>query len=191
MKKNVLICLAAVAVLIAAGLLIYPHITIQTDDRLIACRYSDDTSDVETEISADECYVYYEDRDVTWSGFHFQKFGPFYVLYFDVEQGNTIASKYALSLEYMDAFLAGAKIDVVEKDYKEIDFGVDDVAAMIAGKTPVEGGGRYTCPDYDAAIKIYYKLNGEESFMSIYEVDGLLVVRVGYPDEGPKFVAYQ
>jgi len=189
-KKKGFIILTLLAVL-ATGLLIYPHITIETEDRLIAFRYSDDTSEFETEISADECYTYYEDRDVTWSSFDFKKFGPFYVLVFDTEQGNTIQSKYALDPEYMDQFLADAVIEAVEKDYKEILFTKDDIASMIAGKTPVEGGGRYSCHDYDAATRIYYSLDGVENFMSIFEADDLLVIQVGYSDEGPKFIAYE
>jgi hypothetical protein len=191
MKKKGLIALAAVAVVLAAGLLIYPNITIQTEDQIIACRYSDDTSQFETEVSADECYVYWEDRDVTWSGFDVKKLGPFHIIYLETEPGNTINSKYALDPDYMDQFLAGAVIDVVEKDYKEIDFTLDDLADLIAGKQAVEGGGRYVCPDYDAATKIYYTLDGQESFMSIFETDGLLVIQVGYSDEGPKFIAYE
>ena len=38
---------------------------------------------------------------------------------------------------------------------------------------------------------IYYTLDGQESFMSIFETDGLLVIKVGYSDEGPKFIAYE
>lgn len=191
MKKKGLIVLAAVAVVLAAGLLIYPNITIQTEDQIIACRYTDDTSQFETEFSADECYVYWEDRDVTWSSYDVKKLGPFYVIYLETEPGNTIDSKYALDPEYMDQFLAGAVIDVAEKDYKEIDFTLADVADLISGKQAVEGCGRYVCPDYDAATKIYYTLDGQENFMSIFEVDGLLVVQVGYPDEGPKYIAYE
>ena len=188
MKKKVLILLAILAAVLFA---IYPHITIQNEDQIIAFRYSDDTSQFETEVSADENYVYWEDRDVTWSGFDVKKFGPFHVIYLETEPGNTISSKYALDPGYMNAFLSDAVIDVVEKDYKEIDFTLADVADLISGKQAVEGGGRYVCPDYDAATKIYYTLDGQENFMSIFEVDGLLVVQVGYPDEGPRFIAYE
>ncbi len=191
MRRKMFMILAVVVAVVALGLLVYPKITIQTDDKLVACRYSDDISEFETEVSLDECYTYYEDRDVTWTGFRFKKFGPFFVLFFDIEQGNTIQSKYVLEPGYMDVFLAGAEIDVVEKDYKEISLTTDDVTAMIADKTPVEGEGRYVCPDYDAATRIYYKLDGKEEIMFIFEVDGLLIFQVGYPDEGPKYIAYE
>ena len=124
-------------------------------------------------------------------GFDFKKFGPFYVLVFDIEEGNTIQSKYKLDSGYMNSFLQDAAIDTVEKDYKDIELTTEDVAKMIAGKTPLENGGRYTCPDYDAATTIYYTLHGEENVMYIYEADGLLVIQVGYPDEGPKYIAYE
>ena len=188
MKKKVLIALVVLAAII---FVIYPNITIQKEDKIIAFRYSDDTSQFETEVSADENYVYWAERDVTWSGFDVKKFGPFHVIYLETEPGNTIASKYTLEYGYMDYFLANAVIEVVEKDYKEIEFTKDDIAALIAGRTPVEGGQRYVCPDYDAATKVYYRVGGEECFMSIFEVDGLLVVQVGYSDESPKFIAYE
>ncbi len=191
MKKKMLIGLAALAVLAVAVFIIYPKITIQSEDQIIACRFSDDPSQFETEVSADENYVYWAERDVTWSGFDVKKLGPFYVIYLETEPGNTIASKYALDPGYMDQFLSKAVIDVVEKDYKEIDFTLSDVKALLDGKTPVQGDGKYTCPDYDAAYRIYYHLGDEENVMYLYEIGDLLIVQVGYPDEGPKFIAYE
>ena len=191
MTKKRYIPLAVILFIMAAVLLIYPHIIIQSGDLIIACRYSDDISQFETEVSADENYVYWEEKDVTWSGFDVKKFGPFHLIYLETEPGNTIASKYALDPGYMDQFLANAVIDVVEKDYNEVDFTVDDVEAILADKSPVDSGDKYTCPDYDTAYRIYYTLVEEETIMYLYEVDDLLVVQVGYPDEGPKYIAYR
>lgn len=191
MKKKLWISVAVIIVAIVAVLFLYPHITIQTDSHLIACRYSDDISEFETDVSADERYTYYEDRDVTWKGFDFSKFGPFYVLRFDIEGGNLIEGMYLLEESYIRDFLANAVIDVVEKDYKEIDLTLKDVAAMLDGKTAVVSNKRYVCPDYDAAYRIYYKLGAEENVMSIFESDGLLAIQVGYSDEGPKYIAYE
>ena len=191
MKKKLLIILAMVVASVAAGLLAYPHITIQTEDQLIAFRYSDDLSEFESDMSFDERYTYYADRDVTWTGFDFQKYGPFYVLTFDIQPGNLIEGMYVLEEAYIKDFLAHAKIDVVEKDYKEVDFDLDDVAAMLEGKTAIVSNQRYVCPDYDAAYRIYYQLGGEETIMYIFEADGLLAIQVGYPDEGPRYIAYE
>lgn len=191
MKKSVLLALSATMLFLIAGLLIYPHITIQTDDQLIACRYSDDISEFESQVSADERYTYYADKDVTWTGFDFQKYGPFYVLTFDIQPGNLIEGIYLLEEAYISAFLDHAVIDVVEKDYKEVELTTDDIAAMLEGKTAIVSNQRYTCPDYDAAYRVYYQLGEEENILYIFETDGLLVIQVGYPDEGPKFIAYE
>lgn len=191
MKKKAFVILAIVAVLLAAGLLIYPHITIQTDDQLIACRYSDDISEFESQVSADERYTYYAEKDVTWTGFDFQKYGPFYVLTFDIQPGNLIEGMYLLEEAYISNFLEHAAIDVVEKDYKEVKLTTEDIAAMLDGKTAIVSNQRYTCPDYDAAYRVYYQLGDEENILYIFETDGLLAIQVGYPDEGPKFIAYE
>lgn len=191
MKKKLLAGLGIAVTMIILGLFIYPHITIQTDDKLIACRYSDDFSEFETEVSSDERYTYYEERDITWSNFAFHKSGPFYVLIFDIEEGNTIQSKYALTPEYIDDFLSNAEIEVVEKDYKEIDLHTDDIAAMLAGKKALHTAKTYTCPNYDQAFRIYYQLDDAENIMYIYETEGVLVIQVGYPDESPKYIAYR
>lgn len=191
MKKKVFVIIAIAAVLIAAGLLIYPHITIQQENQLIACRYSDDLSEFESQVSADERYTYYADKDVTWTGFDFQKYGPFYVLTFDIQPGNLIEGMYLLEETYISSFLDRAVIDVVEKDYKEVELTKDDIAAMLYGKTAIVSNQRYTCPDYDAAYRIYYQLDDTENIMYIFEADGLLAIQVGYSDEGPKFIAYE
>lgn len=191
MKKKVFVIIAIAAVLIAAGLLIYPHITIQQENQLIACRYSDDLSEFESQVSADERYTYYADKDVTWTGFDFQKYGPFYVLTFDIQPGNLIEGMYLLEETYISSFLDRAVIDVVEKDYKEVELTKDDIAAMLDGKTAIVSNQRYTCPDYDAAYRIYYQLDDTENIMYIFEADGLLAIQVGYPDEGPKYIAYE
>ncbi len=191
MKKSVLIALAATIVFVIAVFLIYPHITIQTEDQLIACRYSDDISEFESQVSADERYTYYADKDVTWTGFDSQKYGPFYVLTFEIQPGNLIEGMYLLEESYISDFLEHAAIEVVEKDYKEVELTTDDIAAMLDGKTAIVSNQRYTCPDYDTAYRVYYQLSDEENILYIFESDGLLAIQVGYPDEGPKYIAYE
>ena len=191
MKKKLWISVAVIIVAIVAVLFLYPHITIQTDNQLIACRYSDDISEFESQLSADERYTYYADKDVTWTGFDFQKYGPFYVLTFDIQPGNLIEGIYLLEEAYISDFLEHAVIDVVEKDYKEVELTTDDIAVMLEGKTAIVSNQRYTCPDYDAAYRVYYQLGDEENILYIFETDGLLAIQVGYPDEGPKFIAYE
>ena len=142
-------------------------------------------------MSLDERYTYYEDRDVTWTNFDVKKFWSFHVLIFDIEEGNLIRDMYTLEESYIQDFLENAAIDVVEKDYKEVNLTLDDIAAMLEGKTAIVSNKRYVCPDYDAAYRIYYKLAEEENIMYIFEADGLLAVQVGYPDEGPKYIAYE
>jgi len=43
--------------------------------------------------------------------------------------------------------------------------------------------------EYDKAI--YYVLDGKSEVMYVFYVDDLLIIQVGYSDEGPKFIAYK
>ncbi len=186
MKKKWKILLATVAALVLVlmiALAAYPHIEIQTEDNLIAFRYSDDISEFEDELSLDERYTYYADRDISITGFDFHKFLWFHVLIMEYEEGNLIESQYVLEETYIQDFITNA---VIEENPDAI-----DLAALIEDKTPVVSNTRYVPEDYDQASSIFYTLHDESQVMLIYEVDDLLVIQIGYPDEGPKYIAYQ
>lgn len=183
MKKKLGMGLAIILTSVIVGLFVYPHITIQTEDKLIACRYSDDISEFESEMSLDERYTYYADRDVTWTGFDFKKFGPFYILFFDITEGNLLETEYMMEPAYIQDFLENA---VITENPNHV-----DVGALIEGKTPVVSNTRYICPDDMETASIYYNLHDSSNVMFIFEVDDLLVIQVGYPDEGPMYIAYQ
>lgn len=182
MKKKWKILLG-ILFLIGLFLVIYPHMEIQTEDKLIAFRYSDDISEFEDEVSLDECYSYYADRDITIVGFDFEKLLCFYVLLLDYEEGNLIETQYILEESYIQDFLENAIIEYNEQNI--------DVAKLIEGKKAIVSNTRYIPSDYDKTPSISYILHEQYEIMFIYEVDGLLVLQVGYPDEGPKYIAYQ
>ncbi len=182
MKKKYLI---PFILLIATGLalLIYPHIEIQTEDKLIACSYSDDISKFETEISLNENYTYYGKRDISLTSYDFQKFLFFYILIFDYQEGNLCDTEFMLEESYIEDFLEHA---VIEENLDDI-----DLAALIDGRKAIVSNQRYFCPEDTEPSAIYYTLHDEEQVMFVYETDGLLVIRIGYPDEGPKYIAYK
>ncbi|MBR5315368.1 MAG: hypothetical protein IKU44_01145 [Firmicutes bacterium] len=181
--KKLLKILIPLIVLIAIFFAIYPTIEIEKDSKLIALRYSSDLSEFEDELSPDERYTYYADRDISIKQFDFKKFLFFWAIVMDYEEGNLIETQYQLEESYIDDFIENAEI--LENETNA------DVADLIKGKTAIVSGTVYSPVYYDEIQHIFYKLHGEENIMLIYEVDGLLVLQVGYTDEGPRYIAYQ
>ena len=66
---------------------------------------------------------------------------------------------------------------------------VSDIKKLIEDKEAIIGNTRYSGNDYETEIG--YILNGEENVMYILYVEDLLVIQIGYSDEGPKFIAYK
>ena len=182
MKKWVIL-LVVLLVLAGAFLAVYPHIEVQTEDQFIACRYSDDISEFEDDISLDECYTYYADRDISITSFNIKKFLCFYVFIMHYEEGNLIESQYILEESYIQDFLDNA---VIEENLDNV-----DLAELIKNREAIVSNARYVPEDHDQSSAIYYQLHDQSEVMFIFELDGLLVIQVGYPDEGPKYIAFQ
>lgn len=180
-KKKILIPIGIIIVIIGAILLIYPTIEIQTDDKLIAFRYTDDISEFETEISYNESYVYYADRDISLKTFDFDKFLFFHVISMEYIEGNYCDTQFILEEEYIEDFLERAEIKYNDSNL--------DIAKLIEGKEAIVGNTRYLGNDYKNAI--YYVLDGKYEELYVYYVEDLLVIQVGSPDESPKFIAYK
>lgn len=181
MKKWKIILLFLI--LLGAFFVLYPQIEFQTEDQFIACRYTDDISEFEDEISLDERYIYYADRNISITDFDMKKFLCFYVLLMDYEEGNLIESQYILEETYMQDFLKNA---VITENTDNVDLG-----KLINGKEAVVSNTRYVAQDDAPCSEIYYTLHDEYQVMFVYNVDDLLVIQIGYPDEGPKYIAYR
>ena len=180
MKKKVKIILF-VLLLIVGCLLVYPTIEIQTKDRLIAFRYSDDITEFETDISFNENYVYYQKRDITITDFNFKKFLCFHVITMEYIEGNYCDTQFVLEEKYITDFLERAKIEDNEKNI--------DIAKLIEGKEAIVSNTRYLGNDYENAI--FYVLDGKNEELYVFYVDDLLIIQVGSPDENPRYIAYK
>lgn len=180
MKKKILIPIIVVIVIIGILLLIYPTIEIQTDDKLIAFRYTDDTIEFESEISYNESYVYYEDRDISIKDFDFKRFLFFHIITMEYIEGNYCDTQFVLEEAYIEEFLERAEIKYNDSNL--------DIAKLIEGREAIVGNTRYLGNDYDKVI--YYVLDGKHEELYVFYVDDLLIIQVGSPDESPKFIAY-
>jgi hypothetical protein len=181
MKRKVIIGIAVGIVLVGICLLLYPTIEIQTSNQMIAFRYTDYIDEFETELSSDERYGYYAEKDVSVNNYQFHKFWFFHVITMDYIDGNYCETQYQLEESYIKAFVEHAEIT-------ENDKGVD-IAKLIEGKTAVVGNTRYSRTEHDAVV--YYILNGKEEVLYVYYSDELLVIQVGDTDEGPRYIAYR
>lgn len=180
MKKKIWIPIIIMLVIIGFFLIIYSTVEIQTDNKLIAFRYTDDTAEFETEFSFNETYVYYADRDITITNFNFKKFLFFHVITMEYTEGNYCDTQFVLEEEYISDFLERA---VIEENVNHL-----DIAKLIEGKQAIIGNTRYLGNDYENAI--FYVLDGKYEEMYVFYVDDLLVIQVGSPDECPKYIAY-
>lgn len=181
MKKKIWIPIIAVTLLTGIFLLIYPNIEIQTDDKFIAFRYSDDITEFEDEISYNESHAYYEKRDISIYNYDFKKFLFFHVITMDYVEGNYCDTQFILEESYIDDFLERAKIEYNDNNL--------DIAKLIEGKKAIIGNTRYLGNDYENAI--YYELDGKHEELYVFYVEDLLVIQVGSPDESPKYIAYK
>lgn len=181
MKKKIWIPIIITFVIIGLFLIIYPTVEIQTENKLIAFRYTDDTAEFETEFSFNETYVYYEDRDITIKDFDFKKFWFFHVISMGYVEGNYCDTQFVLEEDYIRDILERAEIEENVNDL--------DLAQLIEGKEAVVGNTRYLGNDYENAI--YYVLDGKYEELYVFYVEDLLVIQVGSPDESPKYIAYK
>lgn len=181
MKKKTWLFFVVFIVIVGLFLLIYPTIEIQTDDKLIAFRYTDDTAEFETEMSYNEAYCYYADRDISINDYDFKKFLFFHVITMDYIDGNYCDTQFILEEDYIQDFLERAEIKYNDSNL--------DIAKLIEGKEAIVGNTRYLGNEYDKAI--YYVMDGKHEEMYVFYVDDLLIIQVGSPDECPKYIAYQ
>ena len=170
-----------VAVLVTVGLVIYPNIVINTGEQLIVCNYDGDFSEYDVNQTFDENYCYNEKYDVSIYTFDVRNFLFFHVIIMDYVEGDMREEEFILDEAYIANFLANA---IIEENPSNI-----DLAKLIEGKEAIVGNTRYTGNDYENVI--YYTLDGRYDELSIFYVDDLLVIQIGNPDEGPRYIAYQ
>ncbi len=181
MKKKIWLPIIIMLFVIGLFLIIYPTVEIQTDKKLIAFRYTEDITEFETELSYNENYTYYADRDITIKNFDFKKFLFFHVISMEYEEGNYCDTQFVLEEDYIKDFLERAEI---EENVNNL-----DIAKLIEGKEAIVGNTRYLGNDYENAI--FYVLDGKYEELYVFYVDDLLVIQVGSPDESPKYIAYK
>lgn len=180
-KKSIIITFSIVFAIICLSLIAYPFIEIDTGEKLIVCRYSDDISEFEENASYNELYFYNEKRDISVKDFNFKKFLFFHVIELGYIKGDARETQFILDEAYIKDWIENA---VITDNSNNI-----DLKKLIENKTAVIGNKRYSGNDYENVI--FFELNGKENEMYIFYVEDLLVIQVGSPDESPKYIAYK
>jgi len=111
----------------------------------------------------------------------FKKILFFYKITLEYENGNLCDYEYVLEEEYITNFIDNANI---KSNLNNI-----NIEKLIKDKTAIIGNTRYLGNDYENYIE--YILDGKHEILYVFNVDDLLVIQVGYSDEGPKFIAYK
>lgn len=181
MKKKLILLISILILLIILFLSIYPFITIDKGNKLILFRYSDDITEFEEVTCYDDGYSYNKKRDISIKGIDFNKFLFFHIITLEYEKGNICATEFYLEEDYIIDFIKNAEIQYNDKNI--------NLKELIEGKEAIIGNTRYSGNDYETEIG--YILNGKENVMYIFYIEDLLVIQVGYSDEGPKFIAYK
>lgn len=181
MKKNFIIYIFIIALVLLLFLIVYPFIEIDTGSKIIQFRYSDSIDEFDENTCYDESYSYNEERNITILNFDFKKFLFFHVISVTYEEGNRCATEYYLEKSYIDNFLENAEIKYNNNNI--------DIAKLIEGRVAVTGNIRYTGNDY--LNQIDYILEGKHQTLFVFYSEDLLIIQVGLSDEGPKFIAYK
>ncbi len=182
MKKAIIIILSIIIAFIVVFLVVYPHIEIDTGEKLIRFNYSDDFSEYDVNHSYGELYAYNEKHDVSIRTFDVKKFLFFYTIHMEYIPGDFRETQFVLEESYVENFIANAEIYDNENNI--------DVASLIEGKEAIVGNTRYIV-DYEEKSGIYYILDGKYEEMYVFYYEDLFVIQVGSPDELPKFIAYK
>ena len=176
--QKVLIVVAAV---VGVALVIYPNIVIDTGDRLIVCNYDGDFSKYEENQTLSENYCYNEEYDVSLYTFDVSNFLFFHVISMEYVEGDMRDVEFILEESYIENFLKNAEI-------KENPNNID-LTKLIEGKEAIVSNTRYVGNDYENGI--YYILDDKHEELYVFYVDDLLVIQVGNPDDGSRFIAYK
>ena len=96
-------------------------------------------------------------------------------------EGDFRETQFVLEESYIENFLNNAEIISNDNNIQ--------LVSLIEGKTAIVGNTRYVGNDYNNGI--FYKLDGRHEELYVFNVDDLLVIQVGSPDELPKYIAYK
>lgn len=181
MKKKFLIILGFILVIIGLGLILYPMIEIDRNNKLYVLSYSDDFSDWEDNQCYNESYSYNKERNISIHSWELKEFLFFKVFILEYKDGNICDTEYLLEEEYIQRVINEAEIINNENNI--------NLAELIKDRKAITGNKKYLGNEYNLGMT--YKLDDKYEELFVFYIDDLLIIQVGLSDEGPKFIAYK
>lgn len=181
MKKRIFLIILDICLVVGVLLILFSTLEIQTDEKLIAFRYSDDFSEFEDELSLDENYFYYAKKDISIHNVEVHKILFFYVLEMDYIEGNYCDTQFMLEEKDMNNIIENAEITYNSHNI--------DLKKLLKGKEAIVSNTRYLSNDYERSIE--YKLGDKYGILYVFYENDMTVIQVGDSDEGPRYIAYR
>lgn len=187
LKKNkffkVFITLFIIVAILAFSLLFIDKIKITSGNeiRFISLDDSIDWIDKDSITCYDESYTYMKDKDISIDSINIKKVWFLWYHRYTFKEGNVC--EYEFFIDEKDFLYMITKGEVIENEDKL------DLTKMIKGKTAITGNTKYSLEETRKFMML--KVDGEEKEIYVDEVDGLLAIRIGNTDEGPKYIAYK
>ncbi len=184
MKRKLLLIFGVIFTLLVLGICIYPMVEFYKGDKLYVFTYKEDWSEWEEISCYDDGYFYNEERGISLENVDLKKFLFFKVFVIDYKkEDNRCELEYVLEEEYIKDFIKNAEIKENTDNL--------DIAKLIKGKKAIVGNIRYVNDDEEQIGYISYKLRDKHEEMFVFYSGDLLVIQVGWSDEGPKYIAYK
>ena len=190
LKKNkvlkIFFSLVIILIIICFGLLFIDKIKITNGDEI---RYISLNSDViRDEDNIQTCYddgvIYDYNKDISITSFEYKKVLFLYFHTIKFEDGNICELEYYIDEEEILNIINNGEIVNNEDNV--------DLKNLIKDKKAIVGNKKYIPLDWDKDTNlILYKIDGEYKEIIIFYIDNLLVIEIGLPDEGPKYIAYE
>ena len=183
MKKKIFIFITILLIIVLfISYLSLPLFEFRNDNKLYVFTRKESFGEFEENQCYGENVSYNKKRNISITSWDMKELPlGIYMLTLEYEDGNLCDYEYILEEEYI--------LSVIEKAEITDNSSNINLEELIFGREAVVGNKRYLGNEYDRAM--YYILDGRYEVLYIFYVDDLLVIQVGYPDEGPRFIAYK
>ncbi|MBQ7105796.1 MAG: hypothetical protein IJN90_08060 [Bacilli bacterium] len=185
MKKKIFMFITIfliIVIVLFIGYLSLPLFEFRNDNKLYVFTREESFGEFEENQCYSENVSYNKKRDISITSWDIKELPlGIYMLILEYEDGNLCNYEYILEEEYI--------LSVIEKAEITDNSSNINLEELIEGREAIVSNKRYLGNEYDKAM--YYILDGREEVLYIFYVDDLLVIQVGYSDEGPRFIAYK
>lgn len=182
MKKKFVIVFIVFILIIIGIYFCLPWFEFRKDNKLYVFFKEEGYGEFEDNLCFNESVSYNEKRDISITDWENKKiFLGLYLITLEYEEGNLCDTEYVLEESYIENIILNA--EVIENNNNI------DLEKLVSSKSAIVGNKRYLGNNYDN--EMYYILDGKYEVLYVFYVDDLLVIQVGFSDEGARYIAYK